>query len=748
MAKKKSFRSRPRVEAAAAAAVPHNARTTRLARRSSSVTSERNYLSASAIGTIADINLRVIDGEGESRFKEYLVALVLLACFAALLFVVLYVLAPNRESIKADTQGSLACVSENCIKDAEYLGQLLSWKDAPPCDNFYMFVCRGWKSQYPEVPLSSFVSRDDDHVASLEESVYAMLENKSENSQSLARLRDLMDKCMDEKQIEGDGWDSLLELMSDASVGPFPITPPVRSSLSVWKSAGRLLRRTGTSALLGIGLAVAPSGAPKSILAIGPPETSKYSILNTDIVVKLYTSAIFSVVRALKKRFVPAENLLDIARFVADFEKAISQRSVGVGFRISTANSSSPIAQFLSGVFYDHWPEYFDKPASDVLISSPNLVRRIIQLVESTERHTAINFLSLRVMIQVSPFIPHTDLTQFGTFITGRPMIPSPRWKICLRAVEKALAPLMYASYFTYRNLHASASKFAHFVGEAAQEFLRGVENSSYFSMFSKAAFRDVLLNTQFRVLGPPWISDGAAMEAYVQTLPTIRPAHTALQSYTGVHEATFLYSLSRGFSQQWTRSMFAIDCWHGLNPRTLYVPLLTFNVTLWSHSSTQFLQVSRAGFRVQKCILEMLLGDAAFTNDRPFWWLDEATRHKLESVESCLQRSVQRGKVQELLAILKRSLSVRLAYEHFHRSVKASGTTFKLYLPNGEALTETQLFFILLVMQSCQSRRAADAPSSLELEWNAALGNYPEMAAAFGCARGSTMNPVRQCGT
>ncbi|XP_050044929.1 neprilysin-21-like [Dermacentor andersoni] len=745
MAKNMSFRCRPHVEAAA---VPPNARTTRMARRSSSVTTEINGLSASATGSIADINLRVIDGEGESRFKEYLVALILLACFAALLLVVLYVLAPTHGNIKADAQGSLACVSDNCLKDAEYLDQLLSWKDAPPCDNFYMFVCHGWKSQYPDAPLSPFVSLDDDHAASLEENVYAMLENKSENSKSLAWLRDLMDKCMDERQIEGDGWDSLLELMSDASVGPFPITPPVRSSLSIWKSAGRLLRATGTSALLGMGVAVAPSGTPKSILAIYPPEASRYRILGTDIVVKLYTSAIFSAVKALKKRFVPVENLLDIARFVADFEKEIGHRAVGAGFRISTANSSSPIAQFLSGVFYDHWPEYFDKRTSDVLISSPNLVRRIIQLVESAERHTVINFISLQMMIQVSPFIPHTELAQFGTFITGRSMMPSPRWRICLRAVEKALAPLMYASYFTYRNLHASASKFAHFVGEAAQEFLRGVENSSYFTMFSKAAFRDVLTNTQFRVLGPPWISDGTVMEAYVQTLPTIRPAHTALQSYTGVHEATFLYSLSRGYSQQWTRSMFTADCWHGLNPRTLYVPLLTFNVTLWSHPSTQFLQVSRAGFRVQKCILEMLLGDAAFTNDQQFWWLDEATRHKLESVESCLQRSVRRSNVQNLLAILKRSLSVLLAYEHFHKSVKGSGKTLKLYLPNGEVLTETQLFFIVLVMQSCGKRPPADGPSSLELEWNAALANYPGMSAAFRCARGSPMNPMRQCGT
>ncbi|KAH7961581.1 hypothetical protein HPB52_010698 [Rhipicephalus sanguineus] len=577
------------------------ARSTRPVVRSSAVTRQKN--DSLAVDSVADIDLRVVSREGEPDSKEYLVAFVLLAIFVVFLFVVFYVFALAHGRNKAGSHTTLACVSDYCVKDAEYLGRLLSWKDDPPCDNFYMFVCRRWKSQYLEAPPSSFVSQDDDNIASLEQGVYAMLQNKAENSKSLSWLRDVMDKCMDEKQIEGDGWDSLLELMSDASVGPFPMTPPVRRSLSAWKSAGRLLRKTGTTTLFALTVAVAPSGSPNSVLA------------------------------------------------------------------------------FLSAVFYDRWPAYTDKLASDVLVLSPDIVRRIIQLVESTELHTAINYLALRLMIQVSPFIPHADLTQvFGTFLTGRPMMISPRWKICLRAVEKALAPLMYASYFTYQNLHASASH-----------------------------------KTHFRVLGPPWVSDGAAMEAYVQTLPTIYPAHTALQSYTGVYEATFLYSLSRGFSQQWTRSMFSTECWHELNPRTLYVPLLTFNVTLWSHPNTQSLQVSRAGFRVQECILEMLLGHTAFANDQSQWWLDEATKHKLESSEACLDRIAGRGNVREPLGIVKRSLSVRLACEQYQRSVNASGRKLTLNLPNSE--------------------------------WNAALGNDPELSAAFGCPHGSAMNPARKCG-
>ncbi|KAL1435412.1 hypothetical protein MTO96_000089 [Rhipicephalus appendiculatus] len=423
-----------------AVAVPPVARSTRRVLRSSVVTRQNN--DTLAVDSVADIDLRVVSREGEPDDKEYFVAFVLLGVFLVFLFVVLYLLASTHGRKKAGSHISLACVSDYCVKDAEYLGQLLSWKDDPPCGNFYMFVCRRWKSQYLEAPPSSFVSQDDDNIASLEQSVYAMLQNKAENSKSLSWLRDLMDKCMDEKQIEGDGWDSLLEVMSDAAVGPFPMTPPVRRSLSVWKSAGRLLRKTGTAALFAVTVVVAPSGSPNSMLALGPAEAPRHGAMSTDSVVKLYTNAIFSAVKALKKRFVPAENLLEIARFAASYENVISHSTGSVGILFSTTNSSSPIAKFLSSVFYDRWPEYTDKLASDVFVLSPNIVRRIIQLVESTELHTAINYLAVRLMIQVSPFIPHTDLTQvFGSFLTGRPTMPPPRWKICLRSVEKALAP-------------------------------------------------------------------------------------------------------------------------------------------------------------------------------------------------------------------------------------------------------------------------------------------------------------------
>ncbi|KAK8785216.1 hypothetical protein V5799_008419 [Amblyomma americanum] len=712
-----------------------------------SVTSSSGFSSGSSV---ADLNLRVIHGSSRFPFSEIFVAVALVASLTALLFLVLHLSAPTRGNIEVVEQSSAFCLSEQCLEQATYLDQLLSWKDAPPCENFYMFVCRRWSSQYAEATApSTFVSPDDDLVANLEASMYAMLKESLESSASLRPLRDLMDKCTNERQIEGDGWGSMLELMWSASIGYFPVTPPIRSTISVWKAAGQLMRKTGTSALLGVGVAAAGPGAPKGIISVGPPELlSGGGVIDIDSAVKLYSSAIFSAVKTLNKQFVPTETLLGVVKFAGDLERLNSNSSKGAGLRKSGSNVSAPITQFLSGIFEDDRRPYFHRSGSDVLILAPKLVRKIIELVQGTETHTTLNFLALRVMIQVSMFIPRADITHlYSAFLYRRPTLSPPRWKLCLRAVEKALSPLIYASFFTSRNLHASASKFLLFVGDAAHAFLRGVESASSLNSFSKAAFRDILVNTQFKVLGPSWVSDGAAFGAYVQTIPTIRPIQTALESYTAVFEATFLYSLSRDVSQQWPRSIFSSDCWYDLNPRTLYVPLLAFNVSLWLNPSAEFLQISRAGHRVQRCILEMILGQRVLEYGQWPQWLDKETKQKLERAETCLEENIRHGGTLAPLALFKRSLSAHFAYKQFQRSVKTGvGRTKKLRLPSGQVLSPAQLFFIFLVMQSCVSGIPTDTPSDSELEWNAALGRYSEMPAAFGCPGGSAMNPLQKC--
>ncbi|KAH9370085.1 hypothetical protein HPB48_001962 [Haemaphysalis longicornis] len=585
-------------------------------------------------------------------------------------------------------------------------------------------------------------------VAGLEEEVFAMLENKSESAESLQPLRDLMDKCMDDRQIESDGWNSLLELLHNNSAGGFPVTPPVRGSVSVWQVAGYYLRKTGTSCLLGVSTAAHPSTASHDILLVSPPELLCGSGgVPINDAMKLYSDAISSIVRALQKQYIPTEHLLSIARFAGELEKVAVEGAEKTNFLLLKPKVSSPIGRFLSGVFNGTPLANFSLPGSDVLISSPNVVTKILELVERADVPTVLNFLSIRLMVQLSPFIPHADLTDFyGAFLRGRSKSQLPRRKLCLLAVEKALFPLVYVSYFTARNLRVPATRFTRLVGEAAREFSREVDESSLFSAYSKIAIRNVLSSTQFKVLGPNWISESGAVGRYLRALPTVRSPHTALDSYTALYEATFLDSMSHGCSQRWGRSIFATHCWHRRHPRAVFVPLLLFNVSLWDDASTQSLQIARVGFRVQMCIFDMLLEESDSPAGEQPHWLDDATKENLDRAESCLQRSLG-VPMQERLGILKRNLAARIAYKHFQNNRANSATPLTLRLSNGRRLTAAQMFFISLMMQYCESRPSADEASwSTRLEWNVALQHQHEMLEAFSCPNDSSAGLSRRC--
>ncbi|KAH7965676.1 hypothetical protein HPB49_009657 [Dermacentor silvarum] len=521
---------------------------------------------------------------------DVLAAVMFVAAVTSVLAVLLYLFTSIRD-VGAPFKASRTCFSDACLRDAAFLDQLLSWNVVWPCDNFYMFVCRQWRNQFAATPLAGSVSADDDYVANAEEKMYAILEDRRQGSSLLQPLRDLMDKCMDVKRIQLDGWDPLLAFMSEASMVTFPMTPPTRPSLSAWKTAGQVLRRTGTSALLNVGIAANPRVLNEDIVLIAPPDMlTSNRVIDVNEAVRLYTDAV--------------------------------------------------------------------------------------------------------LMIQTSPFIPQNDLTDFyGPLVLGKFQHSLPRWKLCLRVVEKTLFPLAYVSFLTNLSAHASPLKFHDAVSSAARELLHGVKTSPLFNALSRTAIQKMFVNTRFKVLAPPWIHDDALLRSYYQSLPTIKPTDTAFGSYVATFEHVFAHTASRDYSQQWSHSAFSTDCYYDGSVRTIFVPLLVFNITAGVDAAGDYAQVPRAAYRVVKCVLDMMFADANSTSGDESW-LDLETRHRFEDAERCFGGSPHEVPLRaRWFPKLTDALAMKSAFNTFRKATASSGKAWGLRLPNGKYLTNDQLF-------------------------------------------------------
>ncbi|KAK8762732.1 hypothetical protein V5799_025995 [Amblyomma americanum] len=635
------------------------------------------------------------------------------------------------------------CTSSSCLWNAMYLSELLSWDNVDPCDDFYAFVCRRWTSQYSSESTGYSVSSDDDYATYLEERLYALLHNASRTSRILQPLQDLYEKCSEAKRTEDEGWNSLLELMFNVSLEGFPLTPPVRKSISVWKTAAMVLRKTGSSALLSAGIGCHP-WLSKDVVSVGPPDllTAKGGV-DINEAVRLYTMAAFTSIKALRKDFLPPSLALGVVKFATEIEMLAEL----------TLEKSSPVPYVLGSV-----PEVFDFVAellrgvngapsieadSEVLIC-PVLVNKILEIVKSAETHTVMNYLGVRLMIEMSPFIPHSDLTVFyGALLYGRRRSPLPRWQLCIRVVEKALFPLVYISLFTDLKLHVSVRRFVDLTREIISEFTRGIDASAYFDNSSKTAVRHVLASTQVRVLGPDWVNEPDLIDAFADKAPAITGSRKPLESYVSTYEYTFVDAMRRGSAQRWSRPAFSTECWHEPSTRTIHVPLLLFNMTEAFDDTIDALQLSRAAPRLVRCIFDALLSEANSTNITEHW-LSEDTRSRLQEIESCFDAH----NAQSSLIRLRDSLAARIAYAHFWKIVKTSDRVLAVRMRGDRLLTDRQLFFVYLMLQACESsgRINSGAVALAGRDWTIALRNSKYFSDTFNCSVGTGMNPLRKC--
>ncbi|XP_077563591.1 neprilysin-1-like [Haemaphysalis longicornis] len=598
---------------------------------------------------------------------------------------------PRSKSPDMAEKPHTTCSSLSCRRDAAYLSDLLNWK-LDPCDNFYMFVCSRWRNQFPVAEGHLPVSSDDDYVGCLEGHVRMILEGRSLRFPAVTEsLHGVYNACVNARLIEDSGWDGLLEFMSEVSLDGFPLTPPVRRSVSVWKTAAKLLRRTGAAALASVSVVSHPTSPENDIVSIGPPETlMAVSGMDINEVIRLYTSAVFASFKALRKMFIPPVYTLNVVKFASDVENLSSQFN-DEDARVGTLDPASALQVFLAELFDGVSVAAYSRPGVEVSIQSPDFIARLVALVEETDLHTVMNFLGVRLMVQVAAFIPESGLAEaYTTLLYGKRLQGDLRWKVCIRVAEKALSPLFQRVALENFTVHVPVTQLTDLVNEIVQQFLSGVSTMPYLDEEARAGIRNVVSKTRFETLAPTWIFNQTLVDEYARNAPSV-DGGKPLQSYAAMHEYSFMSSLSRGYG-------------------------------------------------ARQCLLDMLFAEGNST-DPAERWLNNATAARIAEAHQCFGKDNASGNG------LRDATALRITYSHFLRTLDPRHKEMRFHLGQHRNASATQLFFVYLLLQSCERKTSTDeAPEESMHRWNAALRNREEFLTAFGCPSGSPMVLPEHC--
>ncbi|KAH6938528.1 hypothetical protein HPB50_010274 [Hyalomma asiaticum] len=677
-----------------------------------------------------------------SSTQELLLYPLALLLFITLLVVLIMALAMKPASSTAGRNAnakSLVCTSKNCYQDAEYLSGLLSWDIDDPCDSFQPFVCRRWASILKDSPLTQSISSDDVYMSSIEQWAQVIYHNRPQHFGIPAPLRNFTEKCLNTEQIESNGWNLLLEFMFNSSLEGFPLTPPVRGRLNIWTTAASLLRKTGTAALVSVSVASHPFIESRDVPLVSPPRTLTSSGIDIEEATRMYTAAVLSAVRSLKKDYVPPVHTMKTVEFARTFEILNELKVPETKPEVVFTEPQSELVEFLSEVISGVPSIMFIKNQAKIWTRAPHIVTQIVELARNTEPYVVFNYLCVRLMVQMSPFIPPSKaLTDFHSTLTyGKVRTGVPRSHICLRVVEKAAFPLFYASFLSIFGLRHELvlRRFASLVKDIAEGFVTSVESSPLFGKRARTTIKRIVSNINFQVLGPSWLKDGLISMKYFS--PTSNA--TAFEAYVELHERMFVETLSLGSSGRWTHSAFSTTCWYERNPSTIYVPALVFNITLSLNEKP--LHVCRAAVRVISCIFDAIQAETNTTSLES--WLTEVPASKLHETLTCYGLDVPNLPPRSL----RDALTIEFAFRHFEKSVKKSPNSLHLRLAQGKVLTSSQLFFVQLMLQRCEKKGGLDTLAlGSAHDLNVVLSRDANFAAAFNCSQGSPMSKGKKC--
>ncbi|KAG0425301.1 hypothetical protein HPB47_027514 [Ixodes persulcatus] len=600
------------------------------------------------------------------------------------------VLEPKTSSSQPTRRDSVSrppyelCVSMDCQIEGRYLVDVLTW-EFDPCENFYGFVCQGHRA---------FDASSDVQLRSeLESRLSVLLRRQPTSNPELTPLRNLYAEC---NEPAGDqGLVSLREVLSLAGLPDWPYAVPVRRPVSVWAAAARVLRMSGAQALVAVTFDTHPNKPGQGIHRLGPGTVGSGTP----------TEAVTAALGAFRQKLL-------VPLYAAEldaFEKRLLRAPPGT-VELKRLASFPQVAEFLGLLLGGGVHE-----GTEVLVEVDAL-HAVLSAVADTPVDTVLNFLGLQLTLKLTYFLPN----ELGLRLIGR-SARTPRWRACLAQVEQALPELFLLASQAAQGVPAHAARFAEDVRRSLTRSLPGL---LWFDHGTQRQAIALLARTRIRMFVPKELRN-SSKETLLKRQGR-RPEGSGLLAFCRLHERVVERRLNT--TEPWLLSALDTDCAIDTRANRVDVPLLLFNRSALPWDDLYSSQLPRAGFRLARCVLKLLLR------------MPGGPRSTLDGkrAEQCLARQYALPTVQ---APLEDSLAVIPVMRLFTNNLRHRRRLRQdMRLRNAEDLSMEHLFFVYYTLGFCGGGADAERRSNVPL-WNMAA-----FQDVYECRPGSPMRPDRAC--
>ncbi|CAN8017920.1 unnamed protein product [Ixodes persulcatus] len=649
------------------------------------------------------------------------------------------------------TLDNFVCSHERCIADGRYVASSLSW-DYDPCDDFYEFACRKWRKARAASALvdgGTSSSVQEDRERDLERRVAHLL--AARRVEELEPLQRLHGACINANAINAAGWAPLGQLLGLCGLPDWPYETPVKTS--PWRTAARALAMTNAEVFVSVAVTEHPTRHNRHVVALDRPRLIlRPSDLQNDV--HWLRDATEAAMTAFRER--PARLAAETVAFAKRLARlAFSRDSLSEVrlHRVSSLTRFPQLLQLLSTLFENVSAVH---ESSEVLLRSEGFVQDVLDAAEEALPRTLLNYVGLGVVVHSAAFLPDGVGLQS---VHARVLLPHrfgagfvARARLCIRQVAETLPFLfLFAVRLLFGGSHTERA-LAILANGLRRQLLEQLPSLAFLDPLTRYRFSDILSSTRLHVLGPPLLSDSAAVQAHARALPSAGLDSPLLWfASTNAHLARIrLLRLSR---YAWTGGVFDRDCSVDLQNNAVFVPPLFLNATAPLDRSLLFLQTPHLGVRLLRCLLVLLSAGVSNRGNRELltrgWW-SETSKARLESLRRCLARQQFRDDESASTASLDQvadvaAVSPALALFQRDLAVVVARSSRQFRLPGAEDLSPAGLFFAYYALSRCRRGGPREPRAAAELV-NAPLRNSQAFHAAFECRLGVRMNPEAKC--
>ncbi|XP_064468757.1 neprilysin-1-like [Ornithodoros turicata] len=536
--------------------------------------------------------------------------------------------APKSEDDIPAGLHAMQCSDESCESETSYMKHLFtSGKD--PCNDFYDFVCGHWKEQNPLPPTRLRWSVEDALIQKIEGSVYWFLEDFSRIYKDMmanttlptTKLYSHLKACEDTDTIDLKGFAPLRNVFQHLYLEKWPLQSGDDNTdgkdPDLEEITGMIVRDLAIHPFAYISVrGDLRHGGPQPWLQIDEPRLSMSRHKYFDVAFNLneYKQQVTDALNFVNER----NDSALLASEIVDLEQQLAEGMDG------TSGWLSEYVEFDTVKLDDlptsqkwNWPAFlsalFDDDAAitsnvTVLVKSSKYLEKLMKILETTPRHTLMNYLGYRVMSTMAVYLPKKAhfLAKRSWQRLGYQELPE-RWRVCMRAVDGVMGLTMHALHYesyAKRNTLNFKNHFAKFTGvvSALSNFFNDYAKTKHQSFYDCNAKLQKLklmsfapniskaLNLDADIYEPiPIVDDGNALEGYY-----------VARSYVSRAMWDSALNGSRKNSK-WRKSVFDLSCSYDPNANSFELPLSLFHEPFFYDDDTLPFDDPRVTFRIAR---------------------------------------------------------------------------------------------------------------------------------------------------